>query len=207
LVQNGRTYLKVGESLLEASRVTNVYTDPLNTINSNLANSQSFNMIGKVIQAITLNANLEPSGFVEGKVDYVKFASNGGTILVVGDKEIFPSEVVSVGEQNMLIGKLIDIELQNEAGLFEFVKRPVTDVIIRDEKAYLKVAGQELLIEKINYATDAFTFVGREITYMGITGTVTGIVMRNGVPFFRIDKPEGLNEISYKLYKNIFDEG
>lgn len=206
LVQNGRTYLKVGESLIEASRVTNVYTDPINTINNNVANSQSFNMIGKVVQAIIMGADLEPAGFVEGKVDYVKFAANGGTVLVIGDKEIFPSEVVSVGQQNMLMGKMIDIELENEEGLYAFEKHPVTDVIIRDEKAYLKVAGQELLVEKINYATDALTFVGKEITYMGITGIVTGIVMRDGVPYFRLGEKEGINEVSYKLYKNIFGE-
>jgi len=192
--------------LVEATRVTNVFTDPVNTINHNVANSQSFNMIGKIVQAITMNADMEPTGFVEGKVDYVKFAQNGGTILVIGDKEVFPSEVVSVGEQHMLIGKLIDIELPNEDDKFEFTKHPITDVIIRNEKAYLKVAGQELLIEKINYATDALTFVGKEMDYMGLKGTVTGIVIRDGVPFFRLGELEGVNEISYKLYKNIFDE-
>jgi len=206
LVQNGRTFLKVGENLIDAAKVRNVYTDPVNTISTNVANSQSFNMIGKVIQAITMNADLEPSGFVEGIVNHVKFASNGGTILVVGDKEIFPSEVVSVGAEKMLIGKDLDVEVRNEGGLFELVKYPVTDVVIRNEKAYLKVAGQEILIEKINYATDALSFVGKQITYSGLTGKVTGIVVRNGEPYFRLGElTEGINEISYKLYKGIID--
>jgi len=214
LVQGGKTFLQVNDSLLDASRVTNVYTDPVNTINHNVANNQSFNMIGKVIQAITINAEMEPSGFVEGKVDFVKFASNGGTILVIGDKEVFPSEVVQVGNENMLIGRMLYVDLPNEdSDGTSLTLNPVTGVVIRNGRAYVQAGGRDHHIERINHITDALTFApngdneGREVRcpISGVTGNVTGIVIRDGEPFFRLGELTGVNEVSYKLIRGIFD--
>ncbi len=198
-MKSGEAVLLVDGKEVPANAVATVYTDPITNLNTNMSTSQSFNLIGKVVQAITVDATFNATGFVEGKVDYVKFDAKGGTILVVGDKEIFPKEVVSVGENNMLIGREINAVVKDSTGNMVTITKPVEGINIKDGKAYLQMGGYEAEIEKINYATDALALVGKTISYSGVRGAVESVTIREGKPYMNIAG----KEVSFTDFKGI----
>jgi hypothetical protein len=122
--------------------------------------------------------------------------------------------VVQAGNENMLIGRMLYVDLPNEEDEgTSLLLRPVTGVVIRDGRAYVQAGGRDHHIDKINHISDALTFApkgtdpGKEVRcpITGVSGNVTGIIIRDGEPFFRLGDVAGVNEISYKLVRGIFD--
>ncbi|MDR3091292.1 MAG: hypothetical protein LBU36_03700 [Clostridiales bacterium] len=189
-IKNGQPYLVVGENGAEVSidDVSSVY-DPIggnpqlsNVLNS-LNTSQNMALVGKYVQAITVNGQMEPTGFIEGRVDYVKF-NNGQTILVVGSKEIFAQEVISVGEEMMLIGKTVEVEDADG----NRASGAVTDVKVDAAGgAAAVINGAPYKIDNISYLTEALRYAGKRVTVNDLPGTVTGVVIREGVTYVELD--------------------
>ncbi len=201
VMQNNEPYLIVNGKQISLDSVKEIYGDYneylLSLLNKNMGNSQSLNLIGKYVQALTVDEKGNASGFIEGMVDQVKFDSNGNAILVVGDKEILANEVISVGSEAMLLTKEIDYMLVDGT---KGEKVTIDSVSIVLDKAYLVTSdGANVPIEKINYVTDALKMNGKVITYENKAGKVEGILVKNGIPYFKV----GQDLISYKDYKKI----
>ncbi|MCL2416226.1 MAG: hypothetical protein FWD01_05355, partial [Defluviitaleaceae bacterium] len=97
--------------MLRASEVEYVMEDfwmsgLLGNMNNGIMNNQNINLVGRIIQAITVDENERPIGFVEGRVDYIDF-SGSVPMLMIGNQRVFPSEIVSVSDEMMLIGKQV----------------------------------------------------------------------------------------------------
>jgi hypothetical protein len=73
---------------------------------SNVLSGQSLDIVGKIIQAIEYDDQGNKIGFIEGKVDNVRF-SNGFPVLMVGNKMVLPAHIMNVSEKPMLIGAQI----------------------------------------------------------------------------------------------------
>ncbi len=188
VLKNGEPYVVIGEAEYKASDVKNVFTDAQTTIaksmNDNLFNSQNIMLVGKYIQAIVQDGD-KPAEFVEGKVDYVKFAL-GVPILVVGNKEIYPQEVISVADGSLLTGKTVSIEETDEEGVVTRLPYKIGGVTIKDDKAYLQLGDKLVEIEKIDRVIEALKYVGKEIKSLSLNGVADGVLIKDKVPYLTV---------------------
>ncbi|MCL2188151.1 MAG: hypothetical protein FWC16_10275 [Defluviitaleaceae bacterium] len=172
--------------------------NPVNEVLSAVNQARIQDMVGRTIQALIHNAQGEVTDFVEGVVDYVKISGNQ-SILVVGNREVFPWEVATVGNDYILLNSTYFTNGDRLAR-----------VDIRNNRAFLVFAnanGEEVSVEveRINYAMEALQFVGRFIQDGPVAGDVVSVTIRNGVPFFnvRMENEDGtyeMGEIAYLQY-------
>jgi hypothetical protein len=155
-----------------------------------MAISQNMSLIGKFIQAIIYDDDLNPKGFVEGKVDSVKISGNQA-ILVVGGKEVFAPEVISVGDKMQLIGE--EITYVTRVGVEDkFNKAVVNDIKFVNGEAYVVLSdSREVKIDRINYVSEALGYIGKEVNYDNKKGIVTEVILRDGFTNVRIGEGEG----------------
>jgi flagellar basal-body rod modification protein FlgD len=189
-VKNKTPYLVVDGADVPLSSVTDVFEDEfrLNAERANSANafmSQNIALIGKFIQAITLDGDGEATGFVEGEVEYVKLSS-GSPVLVVNGADVFPSELISVGDEYMILGKTIKTAetRETEDGGTEtvYADHAVTAVEINGGEAVLALDnGDRIPIDKINTVTEALRFVGEEIKIADKSGVAAGVFISDKV--------------------------
>ena len=52
-------------------------------------------------------------------------------------------------------------------------------------------ANSRVRINNINLATDAANFVGRQITFNSVSGTVRNVTVRGGIPFLNVYNTDG----------------
>ena len=184
-MKNGDPMLEVGDKDVPISDVVTVY-DPfqLSNIYTSLVTSQNMALIGKYIQAITVDSSFNPTGFVEGRVDSVKF-TGGQTVLMVGGKEVYAPEVISISDGMQIIGNTISYMTISGDGYAE-TTGVITEVKFSDKDAFLVVGGKDVKIDMVNYISEAFVYVGREISYEKISGTVSGVVIRDATTFLRV---------------------
>ena len=121
--------------------------------------------------------------------------SGNQSVLVVGNREIFPWEIATVGDGPILIGTTY------------FTNGPaLREVEIRGNRAYLVFDNDvRIHVERINYAMEAIQFVGRYIQHTNVSGVVQNITIRNGVPFMNVrqehaDGTYTMHEVSYLQY-------
>jgi flagellar basal-body rod modification protein FlgD len=169
-------------------------SNPINTVLNAVNQARIQDMVGRTIQALVHNARGEVTDFVEGVVDYIKISGNQ-SVLVVGNREVFPWEVATVGDGPILMG----------SSLFTNGDR-LADVEIRNGRAYLIFEnGTRVHVERINYAMEAIQFVNQFIQHGNISGVVQNVTIRNSVPFMnvRVEHPDGthtMEEVSYLIY-------
>ncbi len=200
-VENNKAYLMVGKDKVPLESVTDVFSDGAIDVLSNMSMnsfySQNMAMIGKTIQALTVDKDKNVTGYVEGKVDYVKLAG-GVPILVVGNKEVLPGEMISVSDDKLLLDKTITgtyaIDNENTAE----VTGKITDVIFKDNKGYLIVGGKEILIDKIDRVTEAVRRVGQTITHGDTTGKIDSVLVKEGKVYYRVGDKEILFDSTIK---------
>ncbi len=201
LLLNNQPYLMVGNKQVSLDSVEEVYGSYesylMSNVNNNLVNNQNLTLIGKSVQAITVDG--EKTEFVEGIVDQVKFTEKGTAILVVEGKEVLAGEVISVSDKPLLLGNTVGYVADN-SGAINYGK--VTGVNFADDKAYLVINGKQVLVDKINYVSDALKLVTKEITFQGSTDTVNAVIMRGGTPYLKI----GDRELSFLSYRGIKTE-
>jgi hypothetical protein len=169
--------------------------NPVNTVLNAVNQARIQDMVGRTVQALLHNAQGDVTDFVEGVVNYIKI-SGTQSVLVIGNREVFPWEVASVADGPILIGST----------MFTNGDR-LASVDIRNNRAYLVFAnGNREHVERINYAMEAIQYVNRHIEHGPVTGTVRDVTIRNGVPFFNVRVPKGqdgeyeIQEISYLVY-------
>jgi len=199
-MKNGQPYLLIIDGNGQIKQVAlddvvEVYDDMFDTnralveqlggIIDSLAVSQNMALVGKHIQAIAQDVDGNPI-YVEGKVDSVKF-SNGQVVLVVGDKEIFGKEVISVADGMQLIGTPVTVLRLDEAtGEYNvFASGPIGNIVFagQDKKDPYAVIGnnqvQLATANEIVYLTEAAKYVGQELKSGTVQGLVTGVYIKD----------------------------
>ncbi len=188
-LKKGEPYLVINGKEMSVNDVENVYEIQLDSINSNVATSQSLNLIGKHIQTIIRDSSGTPIEYIEGIVNYIKF-DKGTPILMVGSKEIYPCNVMGISNGNMLLGKPIKTEFGE--GTIDSIK------YINGEPKVI-ANGNQVDLEDLAHLSQAYLLVGQEIGYGNISGEVTGIELIKGEVYLNV----GNESISYKKYAGI----
>jgi flagellar basal-body rod modification protein FlgD len=177
--------LRIGDTEIPLSGVTHVTDGSIGTldnINSNIASSQALALIGKNIQAVMTDSAGNITKFVEGTVDYVKI-SNGRTILMVNNLEIFAEEVLLVSDERKLVGKTataVDQEGNEITG-------GISGIDIIGNKPYLVIDSQRFAINVISEVTEGLNLVGRNVDTSVIKGIITDMVLKDGDVYVRAD--------------------
>jgi len=206
--QGNQVFLTVNDIDVPFDAVREVREDfitahQLDAIFQHVTGQRAQDLVGRYVQAIVFAGEDQPPVFVEGRVDSVRFSSNGQAILSVGTREVFfPQDVAAVSDRRQLVnatgpdGNLL-------VGLFTH-GNVVTGVdlqhtVVSGERttvAYLvfdggTAAGSRVRINNINLATDAVNFIGRPISHANVSGTVKDITIRGGIPFLNVYNAEG----------------
>ena len=152
-------------------------------LQANVQGQRAAALVGQWVQAIITQG--EQVIFVEGRVDAVKLAENGNqAVLVVGNREVFLWEIFSVSDDYLLLNSPY------------FSHGLLTDVRIINDRAYLVFDhdpnhNNHVFIRRINHATEALAYVGRHINDSGVSGTVTTVTIRGGIPFLNVRQADG----------------
>lgn len=193
-IKNGKPYLNIGDKSApyeDIERVQNVeFGDTSEAI------SQAMSMIGKNIQGIKLDDNMKPTGYVEGKVDFVKFVE-GIPVLSVNGRDVYLGEVVAVSENTLLIGSDINAAIGEDGK--ETIGGKIEDIILKEDKIFVKIQGyeKEVELEDIGSLVSSISLVGQNITAGDITGKVDGVIIRDKKVYLQV----GDKEVSYKDIK------
>jgi len=171
--------------------------DQLGGIYDSMAVSQNMALVGKYVQAIAEDIDGNPI-YIEGKVDSVKF-NNGQVVLVIGDKEIFGREVVSVADGMRLLGSEISIMEKDEAtgeyGLY--VQGGITNIRFAGtdkSDVYVAVGDKETRLasaNEITYLTEAVGYTGKELKAGPVLGLVTGVVVQDSKVYLEVLGEDG----------------
>lgn len=189
---NGEAYVTIDDESYPYSDVVIVqdveYSDTADMV------SQAMSLIGKNIQALLVGDDLEVTGYIEGVVSSVKFV-DGVPVLNVNGKDVYLGEIVAVGEDSLLIGKEIYYETDEGESISS---GKITDIIIDGDSIYAKVDGLEVEIKDIASITNAVGLVGKDIETEDISGTVTGVIIRDTESLLVVKDADGEEyEVSY----------
>ncbi len=179
-IKNGEVYLKVDDVDVPIGSVATVeesVTSGTNSILNNMSSAQALTLVGKTIQAI-ISDEEDVYEYVEGKVDIVRI-SNGVPMLVVGNKEVYLSEVSAVSENNLVLGREISYYDNNN----NLKTSTVDNVIIKDSIPYLVVDGEEMVLNNLVDVYTAMDNVGEY--YKG--NEITNAILKNGSLYVRVD--------------------
>lgn len=188
-IRNGKPYVNVGDKSAPYEDVTRV--QDVNLGDNSAIVSQAMSLIGKTIQGITLDDELNPKGYVEGKVDFVKFV-DGSPVLSVDGKDVYLGEIVSVSEDTLLLGSQVSAVVDKD----NTINGKITNVEIKDKKLYLKIEGydKEVEIQDVGSLVSSLGLVGQEVKYGETSGKVTGVIIKDSKPYLQVGK----DEIYYK---------
>lgn len=208
-VRHGNILLRVDGVDVPLDSVEQVFPDytslnAMDSLQTNQVISQTMALIGRTIQAVTVDADFQPNGFIEGKVDSVRFVA-GQPILMIGSREVRAHEVVAVSDDYMLLGREISAQIFNEEDReYDTVTGAVEGIIVMNQRPYVRIeGGHTVQIDRINFLTNAIALVGDEITFGSLTGIVNGVTIRHGETFLRVGED---NFISYRLFVGAPDD-
>lgn len=179
-IKSNAAYLNVGDKEIPYSDVQKVYSTDTNTsIDRNLVVSQALSLVGKCIQAITLDDDLNVKEFVEGKVDYVKFVDDT-PVLSVGGKDVNTHEVISVSDNSLLKGQTISAEVYDAESKKNIeITGTISGVDIDGDLIYLNVNGKNVEIKDVSSVLNALSYVGKDINHKDVSGTVDSVIIRD----------------------------
>jgi len=154
----------------------NFMSRQLQGILDGVANSRDLQLIGSYVQAIIMEDG-QPSEFVEGVVDFVRFDARGNTVLMVNGREIFANEVFSVSEEALVIGRNVrGVSIDTENNSIVTANGPIEEIRIIGGRAHAIVDGYRILVRQIDELVDGLQFYGRHIDIAVGGGSFTGRV-------------------------------
>jgi len=169
--------MKASEVQFVADDSVALTLDMLRRLGANLDSStvvnQSLAMVGRVIQAFVIDADGKPTGFVEGKVDFVDF-TGPFPMLAVGNERVHVGQVVSVGEANMIIGREVQYYRDDE-----LLRGTIERISIEGDNAYAVINGTSHRIDRINFLSEALNLrqSGETVNFKGEDVKVADVVI------------------------------
>jgi len=185
-----------------------------------VASQHDINLIGRYVQAVTLDSRFNPTGFVEGRVEYVRMNGQQAVLMVDG-REIFGGEVLSVSSDRLVKGRPLsaaffrDGDMVNISGTVTGINfrnamiagSPTTAAFVEITYARTNDDGetehvrQEIRMERVDYLIEALQLVGRHIDHDGTQGIVESVTLRGGVPYMIV----GDQRVSYSAFRRAID--
>ena len=207
IMRNGTPHLEIdGERTVPLSSIQEVAGNQnellLRMLNNNMVNMQNLALVGRHIQAIIPPMNGRPAEFIEGMVDHIKFDSSGAALLVVGNREVLATEVISVASERLLLGRTASFVQNNgDSGV-----GVIQSVSLGDERAYLVIRDgngddHRVWVSAIDHVTDSIRLIGQTITHGNRTIQVAGVQIRGGNPY--LINADGTERISFRDYRGI----
>lgn len=186
-IKSGTPYLIIGDKEVAYADVQDVYAAGTDR---NIVVSQALSLVGKNIQAIKVNDDLEAEEFIEGKVDYVKFVDDV-PVLSVGGKDVYTQEVVSVSDNSLLTGQKISASVYDK-DLKENVdiSGEIEGVEVENGSIYLKVNGNSIEITDVASILNSLSYINKNVSYGDIKGTVDSVIIRDKEPYLVVDGEE-----------------
>lgn len=193
-IVNGKPYLNLGDKSAPYEDITKVQDVDFGD-NSAMV-SQAMGLIGKTIQGIRVDDKLNPVGYIEGKVDFVKFVE-GIPVLSVNGRDVYLGEVVAVSENTMLIGSEINAAVGEDGK--DVISGKIEDILLEDDKILVKIEGsdKEIEIEEIGSLVSSLSLIGQDVTAGEVSGKVDSVIIRDKKVYLQI----GDKEVSYKDIK------
>jgi flagellar basal-body rod modification protein FlgD len=204
-MQGSDVFLLVDGMDVPVTGVRGVGDSPDNTMNnvlSSINQARVQDMVGRTVQALVHNSRGEVTDFVEGVVDYVKISGNQ-SVLVIGNREVFPWEVATVSNGPILLGTtnftngdtLTGVEIRGTRAYLVF-QNDTDDEALRTVRVH---------VERVNYAMEAIQFINQYIQHVNVAGTVQSVTIRNGIPFLNVrteaaDGTYTMHEVNYRQY-------
>lgn len=190
-IKNGKPYLNIGNKSAPYEDIYRVQDVDFGD-NSAMV-SQAMSLIGKTIQGIRVDNELNPTGYVEGKVDFVK-SVEGIPVLSVNGKDVYLGEVVAVSENTLLIGSQINAAIGEDGS--QVIDGKIENIILKDDKIFVKIEGhdKEVEVEDIGSLVSSISLVGQNVTSGEVSGKVDGVIIRDKKVYLQI----GDKEVSYK---------
>ena len=159
-----------------------IVSHQLQHILDGVANSRDIGLIGRYVQAITMDENGRPTGFVEGEVEFVRF-TGGVTVLMVNGQEIFAGEVFSVSDGALVIGRQISATQFNADGSVTTASGTIQGISVRDGRAYVELSsGYRMRVNHIDHLVEGLQFIGRVVNHEddNFNGVVDRVSIANG---------------------------
>ena len=193
-IVNGKPYLNLGDKSAPYEDITKVQDVDFGD-NSAMV-SQAMGLIGKTIQGIRVDDKLNPVGYVEGKVDFVKFVE-GIPVLSVNGRDVYLGEVVAVSENTMLIGSNVNAAVGEDGK--DVISGKIEDILLEDNKIFVKLEGsdKEIELEEIGSLVSSLSLVGQNVTAGEVSGKVDSVIIRDKKVYLQI----GGKEVFYKDVK------
>ena len=193
-IVNGKPYLNLGDKSAPYEDITKVQDVDFGD-NSAMV-SQAMGLIGKTIQGIRVDDKLNPVGYVEGKVDFVKFVE-GIPVLSVNGRDVYLGEVVAVSENTMLIGSNVNAAVGEDGK--DVISGKIEDILLEDNKIFVKLEGsdKEIELEEIGSLVSSLSLVGQNVTAGEVSGKVDSVIIRDKKVYLQV----GGKEFSYKDVK------
>jgi flagellar basal-body rod modification protein FlgD len=191
IIKNNVPYVVIDGNEIEFSDVQQVYntvaeetkteeTETDTSIQTNQVVSQAISLVGKYVQAVIYDDDLNPTGYVEGKVENVKFA-DGVPILNVNGTDVYTYEVQSVGNDMMLMGKEVSTMADDEK-----VTGTVTGVNITDDGLEIEIGDYKTEIDSLDKLMSALSYVGQNVSTDEVSGTADGVVIIDGETYVSV---------------------
>ena len=204
-IVNGEPNLVVntgsGEVDLAMARVEVVHDEVvrlhlMENMHTHLFNQQNLALIDRFVQAITVDSQGRPNGYVEGTVSSVRFTPSG-PVLVVGNREISPGEVINIGSpgtSSMIIGRQVSAWINDGTGTMAWVTDDIVDLRISGtDMAVVFADGTRVPFENLSALTQSMSKAadGVRVAFLDgsniVEGTVTGVALRSGVVYLVLD--------------------
>jgi flagellar hook assembly protein FlgD len=204
--KNGRIFLQIeGHGDVPLDNVTMVAGDQFTTaqlqgILNNTANARDVSLVGRHIQAITIDAQGNVTGFVEGVVDFIRF-DGANTILMVNGQEVFPGEVFTISEESLLKGRRLEAFILNSNGTAETVEGEILGIHVSNNRAFVDVGGRRIPLERIDFLIEALQLVNTHVDRLDVSGNVKFIQLRGGMPYMYVDNGEASEFVSYADFR------
>ena len=189
-VKNGEIYLKVDEvdvPIENVEKVKESSSSATNSILNGMSSSQALTLVGKTIQAVITGTEEDSYEYVEGKVDLVRISS-GVPMLVIGNKEVYLSEVSAVSDKEFILGREISYYDKDN----NLKTSNIDEVVIKNSTPYLVIDGEEMVISNF---VDVYTAIDNVGKYHD-GKLITNAIIKNGSLYVRIDDVDvALSEI------------
>lgn len=186
-IKNSTPYLSVNGTEISFSDIQYVYgsSGTSSSTSTDTVVNQALSLVGKTIQAITVDDDLEATGFIEGKVDYVKFV-DGAPVLSVGGKDVSLYEVVSVSDNQLLIGNQVSAYVNSET----VISGTIDDISINGESLYAVIDGNKILIQDLSSLMNALAYVGKTVSTGDVSGIAESVIINKSIPYLVVDGQE-----------------
>ena len=160
----------------------------LQGILNGVANARDIGLIGRYIQAFTFDEDGEPSGFIEGQVEFVRFLGQR-SVLMVNGHEVFDDEILSISDGPLVLGQTIRGRCWAQSGNgFVEVEGEIRGINVSNGRAFVNVDGTNLRLNRVDHLITGLRFVGNLVHHpTDIAGTVDAVGVRNGYVYIYIN--------------------